>query len=195
MACQSSTDKLPGQLCSSVILTSGPISLTQTAKNCRTCPGRLQHRLCHEPAKPWPGRGETRPKTGAANLAGDRYSFRSGRASTVQRWSRSLPSFTCQCLLFQRAALCRAGFHTHHFDSAPVSLPGLFIVIPRDVHSRANRIITPSLPSGEAHFVRKSGCRPRHHDWISFPSGVHCNSSQQSFSPTKRARTAVARRG
>jgi hypothetical protein len=45
MACQSSTDKLPGQLCSSVILTSGPISLAQTAKNCRTGPGRLDHRL------------------------------------------------------------------------------------------------------------------------------------------------------
>ena len=45
MACQSSTDKLPGQLCSSVILTSGPISLAQTAKNCRTGPSRLDHRL------------------------------------------------------------------------------------------------------------------------------------------------------
>ena len=29
---------------SSVILTSGPISLAQTAKNCRTGPGRLDHR-------------------------------------------------------------------------------------------------------------------------------------------------------
>jgi hypothetical protein len=45
MACQSSTDELPGQLCSSVILTSGPISLAQTAKNCRTGPGRLDHPL------------------------------------------------------------------------------------------------------------------------------------------------------
>ena len=36
---------MPGQLCSSVILTSGPISLAQTAKNCRTGPSRLDHQL------------------------------------------------------------------------------------------------------------------------------------------------------